>query len=123
MAPYDPVAGIVLPAPITDLFPSIQGLNQAQGGMSANMGPGAKVNLLNTKPTANASLTWVRSNHTYKAGGEMIVEGYPASNETYSNAWIVFNAVESGAALHLGSVVFRRCSRIPVRQLYDGRRG
>src|SRR5262249_31006581 len=31
-----------------------------------------------------------------KAGGEMIVEGYPAFNQTYANAWIVFSAVESG---------------------------
>jgi hypothetical protein len=29
------------------------------------------------KPTANASLTWVRGNHTIKAGGEMILEGFP----------------------------------------------
>jgi len=99
---FDPVSGIGLTGTYTDLFPSIQGLNQAQGGMSVNMGPGAKVNLLNTKPTANASLTWVRSNHTYKFGGEMIIEGYPAFNETYANAWIVFNAVESGLPSTLG---------------------
>jgi hypothetical protein len=70
--------------------------------MSSNMGPGAKVALLNTKPTANVSLTWVRSNHTYKAGGEMIIEGYPAFNETYANAWITFSALESGLPSTLG---------------------
>ncbi|MBZ5673372.1 MAG: TonB-dependent receptor [Acidobacteriia bacterium] len=102
VAPYDPVAGIGLTGTYANLFPSIQGLNQAQGGMSANMGPGAKVNLVNTKPTANASLTWVRNNHTYKAGGEMILEGYPAANETYANGWIVFNAIESGLPSTLG---------------------
>ena len=102
VAPYDPVAGIGLTGTYAKLFPSIQGLNQAQGGMSANMGPGAKVNLVNTKPTANASLTWVRNNHTIKAGGEMILEGYPAANETYANGWIVFNAVESGLPSTLG---------------------
>jgi hypothetical protein len=92
---YDPVAGIGLKGTYTNIFPSLQGLSAAQGG-SASMGPGSIAKLWNTKPTANTSLTWVRSNHTYKAGGEMILEGYPAYNQTYANAWILFTAIESG---------------------------
>jgi hypothetical protein len=93
---FDPVAGLGLRGTYANLFPALQGLNQAQGGMSVNMGPGAQVRLYNDKPTANASLTWVHNNHTYKAGGEMILEGYPAFNRTYANAWIVFSATETG---------------------------
>jgi hypothetical protein len=93
---YDPVQGIGLRGLYANLFPSIQGLNSTQGGLSANMGAGAQVSLLNTKPTANTSVTWVRNNHTYKAGGEMTLDGYPAFNQTYANSWSVFGPNESG---------------------------
>ncbi|HEY4360994.1 MAG TPA: TonB-dependent receptor [Bryobacteraceae bacterium] len=93
--PYDPVSGLGLKGTYTNAFPSLQGLSAAQGG-SASMGPGSIAKLQNYKPTANASLTWVRNNHTYKAGGEMIVEGYPAYNQTYANVWMTFAATESG---------------------------
>ncbi|HEY7390628.1 MAG TPA: carboxypeptidase regulatory-like domain-containing protein [Bryobacteraceae bacterium] len=104
MPPFDPVSQLGLRGTYTDLFPSLQGMCPAgavpgtcggQGGM-ANMGPGSNARITGYKPTGNASLTWVRGNHTYKAGGELIVEGYPAYNQTYANAWIVFNAIESG---------------------------
>jgi hypothetical protein len=62
----------------------------------ANMGPGSIAKLVNLKPTANTSITWVRGNHTYKAGGELIVEGYPATNQTYANAWMLFSPLETG---------------------------
>ena len=42
-----------------------------------------------TKPTATTSLTWVRNNHTFKFGGEMILNGYVAYNQTYANTWII----------------------------------
>jgi hypothetical protein len=92
---FDPVQGIGLKGTYTNFFPSLQGMNVAQGGM-ANMGPGTVARIVNSKPTANTSLTWVRNNHTYKAGGEMILEGYPALNRTYANGWVVFSAIESG---------------------------
>jgi hypothetical protein len=92
---YDPVAGIGLKGTYTNIFPFLSGLTAAQGG-SANMGPGSIAKIWNTKPTSNASLTWVRSNHTFKAGGELILEGYPAYNQTYANAWVTFSAIESG---------------------------
>ena len=92
---YDPVSGIGLKGTYTNAFPSLQGLSAAQGG-TANMGPGSIAKLQNYKPTANASLTWVRNNHTYKAGGEMIIEGYPAYNQTYANGWMTFSPIESG---------------------------
>ena len=95
VAPFDPVSQIGLKGTYTNLFPSLQGMSGALGGM-ANMGPGAIALITGTKPTGNVSLTWVKGNHTYKFGGEFIAEGYPAYNQTYANAWIVFSAIESG---------------------------
>ncbi|HLI84622.1 MAG TPA: carboxypeptidase-like regulatory domain-containing protein [Bryobacteraceae bacterium] len=101
---FNPASQLGLRGTYTDLFPSLQGLCPAgatpgscggQGGM-AGMGPGSTARLTNYKPTGNTSLTWVRGNHTYKAGGELIVEGYPAYNQTYANGWLIFSAVESG---------------------------
>jgi hypothetical protein len=43
-----------------------------------NMGPLAQSLIHEEKPTANVSVTWVRNNHTYKAGAEMIIDGYPS---------------------------------------------
>jgi hypothetical protein len=93
---YDVVNGIGLRGTYADMFPSLQGLSLASGGGSANMGPGSATQLLNTKPTANLSLTWVHGNHTVKSGGELVVEGFPAFNKTYANAWITFAQPESG---------------------------
>jgi hypothetical protein len=93
--PYDVVGNLGLKGTYTNIFPFMSGLTGAQGGM-ASVGPGSIANVWNTKPTANASLTWVKANHTYKAGGEMIIEGYPAFNQTYANTWMTFSAVESG---------------------------
>jgi Carboxypeptidase regulatory-like domain len=92
---YDVISNLGLKGTYTNAFPSIQGISAAQGGM-ANMGPGSIAKLVNLKPTANASVTWVRGNHTYKAGAEMIIEGYPATNKTYANAWMIFSPLESG---------------------------
>lgn len=93
---YDVVSGIGLRGTYTDMFPSLQSLSLGNGGGMANMGPGSATQLLNTKPTANASLSWVRGNHTIKFGGEMVLEQFPTYNETYANAWIVFAQQQSG---------------------------
>jgi hypothetical protein len=93
--PFDPVQEIGLRGTYSQLFPSFQSLSGAQGGGPA-MGIGAQSHLLNTKPTGNISLTWVRNNHTYKAGGEMTVEGYPNFTQSYTNGWLIFDPIESG---------------------------
>jgi hypothetical protein len=93
---YDVVNNLGLRGTFADMFPSLQGLSLANGGGVANMGPGSATQLLNTKPTATTSLTWVHNNHTVKAGGELVLEGFVAYNKTYANAWITFNQPESG---------------------------
>ncbi len=102
VASYNPATGIGLTGTNTNLFPSLQGLCVTsgltcggQGGM-AGMGPGIAARIINLKPTGATSLTWVRGNHTYKFGGELIVEGYQGNNQTYANGWLVFSATESG---------------------------
>jgi len=71
----------------TKHFPNFAGLSDFfSGGVNLSsspfgggvVGPGGFLqDLWDQKPTANASLTWVKNNHNYKFGGEMIIEGFP----------------------------------------------
>jgi hypothetical protein len=47
------------------------------------------------KPTSNASLTWVKGNHTIKAGGEMIVEGFPIHTLARAHGNFTFSAQQT----------------------------
>jgi hypothetical protein len=78
-----------------DIFPYFSVLSSAQGGM-ANFGPPSNFRIENLKPTGNVSLTWVRNNHTYKAGGELIVNGYPSFSETYSSGNMLYSSNQTG---------------------------
>jgi len=78
-----------------DIFPYFSVLSSGQGGM-ANFGPPSNFRIENLKPTGNVSLTWVRNNHTYKAGGELIVNGYPSYSETYSSGNMLYSANQTG---------------------------
>ena len=71
-------------------LPYFQLMSNAYGGFSQNMGAGVKARRLNYKPTANPSLTWVRGNHAYKFGGELIVESHQGYIETFANNWYSF---------------------------------
>lgn len=93
---YDVQGKLGLRGTFVAMFPSMQTLSLANGGGTANMGPGSATQLLNTKPTATTSLTWVHDNHTVKAGGELVVEGFPTYNQTYANAWMIFAQADSG---------------------------
>jgi Carboxypeptidase regulatory-like domain len=79
----------------TDLFPYFSVLSQAQGGMT-NFGPPSDFRIKNLKSTGTISLTWVHDNHTYKVGGELIVNGYPSFSETYSAGNMLYNAAQTG---------------------------
>ncbi|HEY7339196.1 MAG TPA: TonB-dependent receptor [Bryobacteraceae bacterium] len=77
---YDSGKQLGLPGTINRFFPSISGLMTAvpnNGGMKS-MGSSFDSHSYTEKPTFNTSLTWVKSNHTYKFGGEFRTEGYPA---------------------------------------------
>jgi len=85
------------------------------GGM-VPMGPPSQTRTLMIKPTSNASITWVKSNHTYKAGAEFRVEGYPTQPFTPQNGFYNFATNETslfstnGAALPGGTVGFAYAS-------------
>jgi hypothetical protein len=79
-----------------NLFPTIQGIsNAAYGGGPGELGGNTHAQINNIKPTFNTSLTWVKGNHTFKFGGELVVDGYINHNQTYAAPWITFSANES----------------------------
>ncbi len=47
------------------------------------------------KPTANANMTWVKGNHTFKWGGELVVEGFPTQSSSRANALYGFSGNET----------------------------
>jgi hypothetical protein len=79
-----------------DIFPYFSVLAVGGSGGMANFGPPSNFRIENLKPTGNVSLTWVRNNHTYKAGGELIVNGYPSFSETYSSGNMLFSSNQTG---------------------------
>ena len=91
----NPVTALGFKGSNAQLFPYIETISGTQGG-GPTLGPGNAVQLNYTKPTGTVSLTWVRNNHTYKAGGETILNGYVASNRTYANGWVAFSPIETG---------------------------
>jgi hypothetical protein len=76
-------------------FPTISGLSGPYGGGPFELGAHTHADIDNIKPTGNISLTWVRGNHTYKFGGEVVVDGYINKNYTYAAPWIDFSANET----------------------------
>ena len=67
----------------------------AYGGYAQQMGPSTKIQIQNYKPTANVSLTWVKSNHTYKFGAEFVADAYVNTSLTYAAPWINYSANET----------------------------
>jgi hypothetical protein len=101
---YDSAAQLGLTGTNSTLFPvlgSVVGAANStllgnQGGLGYTTGAGNQIHLVYRKPTANTSLTWVRNNHTFKFGGEMIVNGYQMFNETYTMGWLNYSPIETG---------------------------
>ena len=82
LAPYDAAKELGLKGvPYNRLFPSLTGLSTTVGG-AEDMGTGSSSVNRFLKPSATASLSWVRNNHSYRFGGEFRAEGY--FRETYS---------------------------------------
>jgi hypothetical protein len=61
-------------------------------GYSPTFGSGLILYLTDEKPTANTYLTWVKGNHTYKFGGDMVVNSFPGVSSEYTNCWCNFSA-------------------------------
>jgi hypothetical protein len=92
---FDALKELGLKGTYATKFPYITGASGSLGGMGT-MGPNQQWVNWYTKPTANASLTWVRNNHTYKTGAEMRLDGFPAIQEFPAYGNIGFAATQSG---------------------------
>ena len=118
---FDPVAQLGFKGPFTPrLFPSFQNLGSATlGGLkgaTGNIGPASDAFNWMQKPTAVASLLWVRGDHSYKFGGDMRIEGYPTRFYTGTAGIFTFSSAETGlpslnnTTLNGGSVGFNYAS-------------
>jgi len=75
-------------------FPAFNTANSATtGGLPqvANGSFNGRTLTMNQRPTAIATLTWVKNNHTYKFGGELRVDGFPNYNEFNLNGFYSFS--------------------------------
>jgi len=81
-----------------NMFPNIAGIfNAVRGGFSPNMGATLLDKYLkDIKPTANTNLTMVKGNHSYKMGGELIIEGFPTVTYSRATGVYTFSAQQSG---------------------------
>jgi Carboxypeptidase regulatory-like domain/TonB dependent receptor len=94
---YDPVAGLGLKGALFGKgFPGISSLmSPTGGGMSLNMGANGGPIWLN-KPTAVASATLVRGNHTYKAGADWRIDSLATLNLTGEFGGYTFDPSQTG---------------------------
>jgi hypothetical protein len=89
--------------PVSNRFPSMTIYNAfspnvnelLSGGYSPGVGPPFIATIYEEKPTANTNLTWVKGNHTFKFGGELILEGYPEYSRWRSNGQFNFSNAET----------------------------
>jgi Carboxypeptidase regulatory-like domain len=77
------------------IMPDISGIVGAQGGYSPGIGSTFSATAYEEKPTAQTSLTWIRGNHTFKAGGDYTQEGYPTPSLWRANGNFTFSAAET----------------------------
>ena len=78
-------------------FPAISGLSAAtNGGMASSIGPTNAGTYHNDKPTTVGSVTWIRGNHSYRAGAEWQKDIWTSvsSGGTYGNYG--FSAAQTG---------------------------
>lgn len=61
------------------------------GGYSQQIGPFTAFRLVNQKPSGLVSLSWVRGNHSYKFGGEIIFDSYQNTSNTFASPLINFS--------------------------------
>jgi hypothetical protein len=91
---YDATTELGLKGPFTGrgrTFPNFTGLNNAQSGGSTNISStGALADDVFQQGTANASLSWVKGNHTYKFGGELRNQGDYRLDESGVNGTYAF---------------------------------
>ena len=98
---------------LTTGFPRITGISGALGG-APNLGP-VNANIYNSqKPSAVANITWIKNNHSFKAGGEWRKDAHTDRNVRGSQGILNFSnqqtALPSNQTLSGGSVGFAYAS-------------
>jgi Carboxypeptidase regulatory-like domain len=89
--------------PDNRFMPNLGGLNSlftgglAVGGLFGGPGVGfaAAQDEKEYKPTANVNMTWVKGNHTFKWGGELVIEGFPTQSSSRANGLYGFSGAET----------------------------
>ena len=89
--------------PANNFMPNMGGLSSffagglAVGGLFGGPGVGfaADQDEKEIKPTANVNMTYVHGNHTFKWGGEMVVDGFPTQSSSRANALYGFSGAET----------------------------
>lgn len=96
--PYD-LATLGLVGYDNGAFPNFTGLlgGNSTGGNSIGIGAGAFSNYQqwDQKPTANANLTWVKGNHTFKFGGEGMTDGVINKTRQRANGNFSFGGAQT----------------------------
>jgi hypothetical protein len=77
------------------IMPDIGGISGGQGGFSRGIGATFSASAYEEKPTGNASLTWIRGNHTFKFGADYTQEGYPVPSNWRANGNFTFGSAET----------------------------
>ena len=67
-------------------------------GVAFTLSPFAK----DIKPTFNTNLTWVKGNHTYKAGATALFEGIPSINDSRAQGEFTFSNVQTADPAQTG---------------------
>ncbi|MBZ5673441.1 MAG: TonB-dependent receptor [Acidobacteriia bacterium] len=77
----------------------------AAGGIGT-MGPSAgQSNDYWEKPSFNASVTWVKQNHTFKLGGELYINGTPSTSYTGTSGTFNFTANQTALPYLVGTTL------------------
>jgi hypothetical protein len=95
---YDAEAELGLKGGITHrFFPPMSGMlaGNGTGGMK-NIGSAAGTRNYTQSPTFNASLSWVKSNHSIKFGSEFRTEGYPVVSVANTDGTYTFAQATTG---------------------------
>lgn len=99
----DQLKELGLPGAKATIFPSMGAFSTSRGGLGGRgwfglqaTGPFRQSIRRMYKPSASASLTRIKNNHTYKFGAEMRLEGHPNLIVHPANNWYWFDAQQTG---------------------------
>jgi hypothetical protein len=82
-------------------FPRISGIgDNVLGGMTPSFGPGNRLLSIDSKPVANGSLSWVKGNHTLKAGFTWKVDQEVYDNFVNLSPSYSFSSAETAQPLY-----------------------